>query len=88
MVLLGAIAGNYEVMMASRIIAGVASSAAFGVSISISASLVEENQRGRAVSIIFGGLMIATVLGTPAATSNRIAVDPRIIQTGANQSAP
>jgi predicted MFS family arabinose efflux permease len=66
--LLGAIAGNYEVMMASRIIAGVASSAAFGVSISISASLVEENQRGRAVSIIFGGLMIATVLGTPAAT--------------------
>ncbi|KOY15007.1 MFS transporter, partial [Paenibacillus xylanivorans] len=66
--LLGAIAGSYEVMMASRIIAGVASSAAFGVSISISASLVEENQRGRAVSIIFGGLMIATVLGTPAAT--------------------
>ncbi|WP_413378452.1 MFS transporter [Paenibacillus taichungensis] len=66
--LLGAIAGSYEVMMASRIIAGIASSAAFGVSISISASLVEENQRGRAVSIIFGGLMIATVLGTPAAT--------------------
>lgn len=66
--LLGAIAGNYEVMMASRFIAGVASSAAFGVSISISASLVEENQRGRSVSIIFGGLMIATVLGTPAAT--------------------
>ncbi|MFF2907786.1 MFS transporter [Paenibacillus sp. NPDC057934] len=66
--LLGAIAGNYELMMISRIITGIASSAAFGVSISISASLVEENTRGRAVSIIFGGLMIATVLGTPAAT--------------------
>ncbi|MFC3746819.1 MFS transporter [Paenibacillus sp. GCM10012306] len=66
--LLGAMAGSYELMMVSRIITGIASSAAFGVSISISASLVEENRRGRAVSIIFGGLMIATVLGTPAAT--------------------
>jgi len=66
--LLGAIATSYEVMLVSRIVTGVASSAAFGVSISISASLVNENVRGRAVSIIFGGLMIATVLGTPAAT--------------------
>ncbi|MFE4712438.1 MFS transporter [Paenibacillus sp. NPDC056722] len=66
--LLGAVAENYALMMVSRIITGIASSAAFGVSISISASLVDENTRGRAVSIIFGGLMIATVLGTPAAT--------------------
>ncbi|GKS10293.1 MFS transporter [Paenibacillus chitinolyticus] len=66
--ILGALAWSYDAMMVSRIITGVASSAAFGVSISITASLVEADRQGRAVAIVFGGLMLATVLGTPVAT--------------------
>ncbi|MEK3686491.1 MFS transporter [Paenibacillus sp. FSL R10-2736] len=65
---LGALAWNYEVMMVARIITGVASSAAFGVSISLSATLTKEELRGRASSIIFGGMMIANVIGVPAST--------------------
>lgn len=65
---LGALAWSYESMMAARIITGVASSAGFGVSMSICASLVESQSRGRAASIVLGGLMVATVIGLPATT--------------------
>lgn len=66
---LGALAWSYEVMMVSRIVTGVASSAIFGVSISVCATLVDEKSRGRAVSSLFTGMMLASVLGTPLATA-------------------
>ncbi|TVX93485.1 MFS transporter [Paenibacillus agilis] len=65
---LGALAWNYDSMMIARIITGIASSAAFGVSVSISATLVQPNARGKAASIVLAGLMIATVLGLPMTT--------------------
>lgn len=65
---LGAIAWNYEVMMISRIITGIASSSAFGVAISYSATLVHPNSRGKAASIVLAGLMISTVIGLPITT--------------------
>ncbi|OPA73602.1 MFS transporter [Paenibacillus selenitireducens] len=65
---LGALAWSYESMMVARIITGVASSAGFGVSLSICAGLVGPESRGRAASIVIGGLMVATVIGLPAAT--------------------
>lgn len=64
---LGAIAPNYEVMMAARIITGLSSAAAFGVSLAISFSLVDPESRGRASSIVIGGLMVATAIGVPLA---------------------
>ncbi|MET3291735.1 UNVERIFIED_CONTAM: DHA1 family inner membrane transport protein [Brevibacillus sp. OAP136] len=64
----GALAWNYESMMAARIITGIASSAAFGVSLSICAALVSPDSLGRAASIVLGGLMFATVIGLPATT--------------------
>lgn len=63
---LGAIAWSYEVMMVARIITGVASSAAFGIAISICSSLVGPESRGRAASVVLGGMMVANVLGVPA----------------------
>ncbi|GIO60842.1 MFS transporter [Paenibacillus cineris] len=64
---LGALAPNYELMMAARIITGVASSACFGVSIAIALTLVRPEASGRAASIVLGGLMVATAVGLPAA---------------------
>ncbi|MFB5563312.1 MFS transporter [Bacillus cereus] len=62
---LGAIAWNYDIMMISRIITGIASASAFGVAISFSATLVHSDSRGKAASIVLAGLMFATVLGLP-----------------------
>ncbi|WP_347880453.1 MFS transporter [Burkholderia sp. BCC0801] len=59
---------NYGIMATARVLTGVAGSACFGVSISIAADLVAPDQRGRASSLVLAGLMLATVLGVPAAT--------------------
>ncbi|GGD81679.1 MFS transporter [Paenibacillus nasutitermitis] len=64
---LGALAASYEVMMAARIITGISSAACFGVSLAISFELVSPHSRGRAASIVLGGLMVATAVGLPLA---------------------
>ncbi|MBB6670432.1 MFS transporter [Cohnella nanjingensis] len=64
---LGALAESYGVMMAARIITGISSSACFGVSLAICFSLVRPESRGRAASVVLGGLMVATAIGLPAA---------------------
>ncbi|QKH38361.1 MFS transporter [Achromobacter pestifer] len=61
-------ATSYEVMAAARVATGVAGSACFGVSLAICAQIVAAQSRGRAASIVIGGLMLATVLGVPIAT--------------------
>lgn len=65
---LGAIAWNYDIMMISRIITGIASASAFGVAISFSTTLVHSDSMGKAASIVLAGLMVATVLGLPITT--------------------
>ena len=62
---LAAIATRYEVMAVARIIMGVSSSACFGVALTICASLVAPEERGRAASFVLGGLMLAPVFGVP-----------------------
>ncbi|HEY9275030.1 MFS transporter [Achromobacter sp.] len=61
-------ATSYEVMAFARVATGVAGSACFGVSLAICAEIVAMQSRGRAASIVIGGLMLATVLGVPIAT--------------------
>lgn len=65
---LGALASGYEMMFVARIVTGVASSAFFGVALAVCAELVGPDLRGRASSIVLGGLMVGTVLGLPLAT--------------------
>ncbi|ASU82085.1 MFS transporter [Nocardiopsis gilva YIM 90087] len=65
---LGALSSGYGMMMAARVITGVASAAFFGVGLATCAEMVGPRLRGRAVSVAIGGLMIGTVLGLPAAT--------------------
>ncbi|MDX5593857.1 MFS transporter [Pseudovibrio sp. SPO723] len=65
---IAATAADYEIMAFARVVTGVAGSACFGVSLTICAELVAPDARGRASSIVLGGLMLATVLGVPFAT--------------------
>ncbi|WP_047257869.1 MFS transporter [Chromobacterium subtsugae] len=66
--LIGATAHSYEVMLASRVLSGVAESAFFGVSLAVCVDIVGPQRIGRASSIVLGGLMVASVVGLPAAT--------------------
>ena len=63
---LAALATTYGVMAAGRVVMGVASSACFGVSLTICAGLVAPEARGRAASFVLAGLMLAPVFGVPA----------------------
>jgi len=59
-------ASTYGVMAVGRVVMGVASAACFGVSLTICAGLVAPEARGRAVSLVLAGLMLAPVFGVPA----------------------
>ncbi|POX35960.1 MFS transporter [Streptomyces sp. Ru73] len=65
---LAATAAGYTVMLAARIVTGIASQAFFGVAISMSAQLARPEARGRAVSVALNGLMLGTLLGLPLST--------------------
>nr|WP_084338538.1 MFS transporter [Actinomadura oligospora] len=65
---LAALAPSYPVMVAARIITGVASQAFFGLAITTAVRLVPAERRGRAVGVVLNGLMIGTLLGMPLST--------------------
>lgn len=65
---IAALAETYPIMVAARIVSGVASQAFFGVAVSLCARLVDERIRGRAVGVAMNGLMLGTLLGLPLAT--------------------
>ncbi|GLZ78580.1 MFS transporter [Actinorhabdospora filicis] len=64
----GALAQTYYQLMGARFVTGIASSAFFGVSLAICMDIVGPKLRGRASSVVLGGLMVGTVLGLPLAT--------------------
>lgn len=62
------LAGSFEVLMAARVVTAVAHGAFFGIGAVLAADLVEPERRARAISIMFGGLTIATIAGVPLGT--------------------
>lgn len=66
--LLAAVSATYAAMVAARVISGIAAQAFFGIGISLSARIVDENIRGRASGVAMNGLMLGTLLGLPLAT--------------------
>ncbi|WP_343958810.1 MFS transporter [Yaniella flava] len=64
---LSVFAGDYEVLLVARFIAGLPHGAYFSVAGLSAASMAPVAQRGRAVAFISMGLSIATVIGVPAA---------------------
>nr|WP_308198858.1 MFS transporter [Rhodococcus sp. F64268] len=62
------LAPNYELLVASRFLAGLPHGAYFGVAALVAAHLAERGQRARAVSLVMMGLSVANVVGVPAAS--------------------
>src|SRR6185369_3160746 len=58
----------YAIMAAGRIVAALGSSLYTPLAFAIAASLVPEARRGRALSVVFGGMSVATALGLPLGT--------------------
>lgn len=65
---LGALAQDYRVLVVARVLTALAASAFFGVSAAVCVRLVGPERRGRAMSVLYGGIMVAQVVGLPVAT--------------------
>jgi DHA1 family inner membrane transport protein len=61
-----ALAPNYTVLLLARVITALAHGTFFGVGAVVATSLVAPDRRASAISIMFTGLTIATLLGVPA----------------------
>ncbi|TKB50040.1 MFS transporter [Ferrimonas aestuarii] len=66
--LLSAFAPNYEVLMVSRVVAGLVQGPFYGIGAVVATNLVSEKMAGRAVGQMFAGLTLANVLGVPGGT--------------------
>jgi DHA1 family inner membrane transport protein len=63
-----ALASTYEVMLAGRIIAALCHGAFFSVGAVVATSMVPEQKRAGAISLMFAGLTVANVVGVPFGT--------------------
>ncbi|NRQ33315.1 MFS transporter [Nonomuraea sp. NN258] len=66
--LAGAIAPDYPVMLAARVLGGVSIGGFWAFAAGLGTRLAPERSVGRATSIIMAGVSVASVLGVPAAT--------------------
>jgi DHA1 family inner membrane transport protein len=61
-----ALAPNYELLMAARVLTSLAHGTFFGVGAVVATGLVAPERRASAIAIMFTGLTAATLLGVPA----------------------
>ncbi|MFF2022907.1 Cmx/CmrA family chloramphenicol efflux MFS transporter [Streptomyces sp. NPDC058171] len=62
----GALAPNYEVLFASRVVSALACAGFWALGASVAIAMVPVTARARALAVMLGGLSIANVLGVPA----------------------
>ncbi len=67
--LLCALAPNYELLMAARLISAGGHGVFFGVASVAVSHMVPESRRGAALSLLVGGITVANILGLPAGTA-------------------
>lgn len=63
-----AISPNYELLMLSRLFAGLPHGAFFGMGAVVATKLSEPGRAARTVSIMFAGLTVANIIGVPIGT--------------------
>lgn len=63
-----ALAPSYGLLMAARVVTALTHGTFFGVGAVVATSLVPQDKRASAISIMFTGLTVATVLGVPLGT--------------------
>ncbi len=61
-----ALAPNYEVLMVARVVTSLAHGTFFGVGAVVATGLVGADRKASAISTMFSGLTVATLLGVPA----------------------
>lgn len=61
-----ALAPDYATLMAARVLTSLTHGTFFGVGAVVATGLVQSNRRASAISIMFSGLTLATLLGMPA----------------------
>ncbi|MGE7989367.1 MFS transporter [Lysinibacillus fusiformis] len=66
--LLATVAPTYSILLLSRVITAVSHGVFFAVSATVAADMVPANKKGTAISIMFTGLTVATILGVPLGT--------------------
>jgi MFS transporter, DHA1 family, inner membrane transport protein len=64
-----ALAPNYPLLMAARVLTALSHGAFFGIGSVVASNLVPRNQRAQAIALMFSGLTLANVLGVPAGTA-------------------
>ncbi|MFI6282175.1 Cmx/CmrA family chloramphenicol efflux MFS transporter [Streptomyces sp. NPDC050988] len=64
--IVGALAPNYAVLFASRVVSALACAGFWAVGAAVAIAMVPVNARARALAVMIGGLSIANVLGVPA----------------------
>ncbi len=62
----GALAPNYAILFASRVISALACAGFWAVGAAVAIAMVPVGSRARAMAVMIGGLSIANVLGVPA----------------------
>ncbi len=67
--LLCALAPNYALLMAARIVTALCHGAFFGLGAVVAAALVPEQKKAQAIATMFAGLTLANVLGVPFGTA-------------------
>ncbi|MBB5751994.1 MFS transporter [Prosthecomicrobium pneumaticum] len=67
--LLCAVAPNYGLLMAARVVTAFGHGAFFGIGAVVAASLVPREKRAQAMAVVFGGLTLANILGVPGGTA-------------------
>src|SRR5260370_22643666 len=67
--LLCALAPNYALLMAARIVTALCHGAFFGLGAVVAATLVPEQEKAQSIAIMFDGLTLANVLGAPFCTA-------------------
>ncbi|MFJ9180661.1 Cmx/CmrA family chloramphenicol efflux MFS transporter [Streptomyces sp. NPDC102360] len=61
----GAVTGDYGVLLATRVVAALANAGFLAVALATAASMVGPEAKGRATSILLGGTTLACVVGVP-----------------------
>ncbi|MFF8843020.1 Cmx/CmrA family chloramphenicol efflux MFS transporter [Streptomyces sp. NPDC015127] len=63
---LGAVTGSFEVLLAARVIGALANAGFLAVALATATSMVDTGAKGRATSVLLGGVTLACVAGVPA----------------------
>jgi DHA1 family inner membrane transport protein len=66
--LIAVLAANYGMLILARVITGALHGLFIGVAFAVAAAVVPPERMGRAISVVFGGIAVATALGVPLGT--------------------